>query len=386
LRDIRVAVNATVINEKEKTGIALFALNLLRSLQTLDQTNHYDVFTLTGSDTGLISGVNFKMRPLPGFFKRFPYLHQWMIWYAWYYTGHSCQLAAMKPDVLLSLDFDVPLHTKCPSVCMIYDLTPLIFKDMFSKHFRIRYKWQLNHAARNAAKIIAISQDCKKDIVNYLGMDPQKIIVAYPGFDSRLFKPESDLQKVKEFKERYALGDEYILFMGALNARKNVIRIIEAFETLKKEYGTKHKLVIAGKRAWNDEIIFEKIRSSSYNSDIIVPGYLPYEAVPILMSGADMFIFPSLHEGFGIPLLEAMACGTPVITSNTSSLPEVVGDAGLLVDPYNVGDIASAMHRVISEPVLRETMVRKGLEQARLFAWERTARSVLTVLEQTVQG
>ena len=386
MKDIRVAVNATVINEKEKTGIALFALNLLNSLQKLDQANRYDIFTLTGSDTGLINGANFKIRPLPGFIRHLPYLNQWMIWYAWYYTGHSCQLSAMKPGVLLSLDFDVPLYNKCPSVCMIYDLTPLIFKDMFPLHFRVRYRWQLNHAAGNAAKIIAISEDSKKDIVNYLGVDPQKVIVAYPGFDSRLFKPESDLQKVQKFKEKYALGDQYILFMGAWNARKNIIRIIEAFELLKNEHGIKHKLVLAGKRAWKDEIIFEKIKSSPFNSEIIIPGYLPYESVPVLMSGADMFIFPSLHEGFGIPPLEAMACGTPVITSGVSSLPEVVGDAGLLVDPYNVSDIASAMYRLISEPGLRETMIGKGLERARLFSWERTARTVLSVLEQTVQG
>ncbi|MGD0854228.1 MAG: glycosyltransferase family 1 protein [Dehalococcoidia bacterium] len=383
---IQIAVNATVANEREKTGIATYALNLLNSLQTLDGLNRYTVFMLRSQDNSLVTSDRFKIKPLPRLLQSLPLVYEWLLWYTWYYTGYSCQLGTMKPDVILSLDFDIPLYKKCPSVCIIYDLTPLLFGDMFPRHFRIRYKWQTKHAVGNARKIITISEDAKKDVITYFGVDSEKVVVAYPGFDSRLFKPETDKQKIDQLRAKYKLGNPYILFMGILHAKKNILRIIEAFESLKTEFGIKHKLVIAGKRAWQDEIIFDRIQSSPFRSEIVFAGYITDEEAPILMNGADVFVFPSLHEGFGIPPLEAMACGTPVITSNTSSLPEVTGDAALLVNPYDAHEMASALYRVISEPGLRETMIEKGLERVRLFSWQRTARSVLTVLEQAAQG
>lgn len=385
MNSIHIAIDASVANEQEKAGIATYAANLLSALQKLDDSNSYTVFTFRPDDS-LVTGGKFKVKPLPGLIQRLPIICEWIVWYAWYYSGFSCLLAAMKPDVFLSLDFDIPFYKKCPPVCIVYDLTPLLFGNMFPRHFLIRYRWQTRHAVLNARKIITISEDAKKDIITHFEIAPEKVAVAYPGFDNRLFKPEIEKEEVDRLKTRYGLQSPYILFMGMLHAKKNILRIIEAFEHLKTEFGIKHKLVIAGKRAWQDEIIFARMRSSPFSSDIVFAGYIMSTEVPALMNGADMFVFPSLHEGFGIPALEAMACGTPVITSNTSSLPEVVGDAGLLVNPYDVQEIAGAMYRVISEPGLRETMSSKGLERARLFSWQRTARSVLTVLEQAAHG
>ncbi|MHB8084857.1 MAG: glycosyltransferase family 4 protein, partial [Dehalococcoidia bacterium] len=300
MNDLHITINAGVANEREKTGIATYALNLLRSLQTLDEANQYTVFTFR-RDTSLATGDKFKVKPLPGFIQGLPTLYQWILWYAWYYSGFGCQLGAMKPDVILSLDFDIPFYKKCPSVCIVYDLTPLLFEDMFPRHFLMRYKWQTRHAVLNARKIVTISEDAKKDVIKYFGIAPEKVDVAYPGFDGRLFNPDIDEQKVDGLKTRLGIQSLYILFMGILHGKKNILRIIEAFEYLKKEYAIKHKLVIAGKRSWQDENIFARIRSSPFSSDIVFAGYVTDEEVPALMNGADMFVFPSLHEGFGIP-------------------------------------------------------------------------------------
>jgi glycosyltransferase involved in cell wall biosynthesis len=166
-----------------------------------------------------------------------------------------------------------------------------------------------------------------------------------------------------------------------LQTNKNIPRLIKAFSLLKKERKISHQLVIVGKKYIGYEAILRAFHESAASDDIILTGYVPTEELPLLISGADVFVFPSLYEGFGLPPLEAMACGTPVITSNVSSLPEAVGDAGILVDPYNIREIAEAMYRVISDGNLREQMRRKGLERARLFSWHKAAKEMLRLFE-----
>jgi glycosyltransferase involved in cell wall biosynthesis len=283
--------------------------------------------------------------------------------------------------VFLSAHPVLPLCRACPSVVVIYDLSPLIQRNAFKAGFQFRFDRQARHASKHADRIITISQSTKADLINLLGAKPEKISVVYPGYDDS-FRPQVNHHELKALMSKYSIDDRYILFTGALEPKKNLTRLVEAFVSLKKQGKTVHKLVIAGKRAWGDETVFQTVRRSGLESQVIFTGYVPQEELPLLMSGADVFVFPSLHEGFGIPPLEAMACGTPVITSNSSSLPEVVGDAGVLVNPYSVDEIAEAIYKVVSNRELREEMRRKGLERAKLFSWERAAQEIVQMLEE----
>lgn len=265
---------------------------------------------------------------------------------------------------------------------MVYDLTPLLLEGAYPEHFRVRFRLQVADAVKNADRIITISQSAKKDIMDYFKADPEKIEVIYPGFDESVYNAEKDVEADNRVLERHGIKSPYILFLGAFEPKKNIPRLIEAFEKVKKGGDVPHRLVLGGKRSWNDKEVFDKIAGSDVKNEIDYIGYVPYRDLPALMRNAAMFVFPSLNEGFGMPPLEAMACGAPVITSNVSSLPEVVGPAGILVDPDNVDEMADAIHKIAVDSNLREELGRKGLEQARLFSWRKSAENVLAVLAQ----
>jgi glycosyltransferase involved in cell wall biosynthesis len=385
LRSLRVAVNATVTSQRERTGIATFGVNLLEALGEVDGDNVYSVFILNDSRLGKLSRGKFEIISLPRLFSRLPLSISWICWYIWHYTVFNLQLHNINPDAYLSLDFGLPAYSGCPKICMVYDLTPLLLKDAYPAFFRARYRMQVAHAVQNADRIVTISKSAKADIIGYFGVDPDRISVIYPGFDEALFKPGRDMEADKTVLGKYGIDYPYILFVGALEPKKNIGRLIDAFAKVKTDGNIPHRLIIGGKRSWNDAAIFEKIKGSLVGGEISYIGYLPDTDLPAVLRNADVFVFPSLNEGFGIPPLEAMACGTPVITSSVSSLPEVAGGAGMLVNPYDVDDMATAISRVISDRELRLTMVRKGLEQARLFSWHNAARDLLGIIRDTLK-
>ncbi len=381
-----IAVEACALGERNKVGIATFSINLLRALGKIDAANKYSLFTVYDTDKNALDNPNFNFQSLPRAPHTLPPLIASILWYAWYFTGFGLQVKTVKPDIFLSLSPSLPPCCPHPAVCMIYDLTPLSLHDAHRWDFKARFKLQVEDAVRRSDRLITISQATKNEIVSYFGVTPEKISIVYPGFDSNLFKPEPDSEKIRLTLHKYGIQSPYLLYNGTLEPKKNIVRLVEAFCRLKKGRRIDHKLVIAGKRAWKDSEIFDKIRSSGCEPDIIFTGYVPQGELPALMNGADVFVFPSLHEGFGMPPLESMACGTPVVASNTSSLPEVMGDAGVTVDPYNVEAMAEAIYRVISDTGLREQMRQKGLERARQFSWEKAATQTLKILEDTSAG
>jgi glycosyltransferase involved in cell wall biosynthesis len=228
---------------------------------------------------------------------------------------------------------------------------------------------------------LSLFRNQKNDLVHRLGAKPEKIHVIYQGYDDSVFKPETQPQKIQSTMRKFNIPNKYILYVGTWHTNKNIPRLIEAFAFLKKERRLPHKLVIVGKKAFGHEAVTNAVDKFAVHDDVIIAGYVRQEELPLLMHGADVFVFPSLHEGFGIPPLEAMACGTPVITSNASSLPEVVGDAAVLVNPYDINEIAEAIDRVLSDGKLREELRRKGLERAKSFSWHKTAQEILQLFE-----
>jgi glycosyltransferase involved in cell wall biosynthesis len=238
-------------------------------------------------------------------------------------------------------------------------------------------------SARKASKIIAISENTKKDIIDYFRIDEEKIRVIYLGVD-RQFSPQPDTNEVGVLS-KYNLPRGYILSVGTLEPRKNILRLINAYKMVASTGEPVPKLVIVGGQGWRNEDLGKLVRESGLADRVVLVGYVPDEDLPTLYRNAAVFVYPSLYEGFGLPPLEAMACGTPVITSNISSIPEVVGDAAILIDPYNTTEIAQAIASVLNNKELRDRLKMNGLVRSNLFSWDKTARETLKLYQEVIE-
>jgi glycosyltransferase involved in cell wall biosynthesis len=240
-------------------------------------------------------------------------------------------------------------------------------------------------SVRRADVVLADSECTRADAIDLLGVDPAHVQVIYPGVEQR-FRPVQDTNALDAVRSRYRLPARFVLGLGTLQPRKNFERLIEAYARLKEEAGSEVNLVIAGGAGWMYEGIFGRVQELGVQDAVCFPGYVADEDLPALYTLAELFVFPSLYEGFGLPPLEAMACGTPVVTSSASSLPEVVGDAALMVDPLDVAALAEAIQRVLSDTDLRNGMIRQGQEQARCFTWSGAAQKLLGLYERIVSS
>jgi glycosyltransferase involved in cell wall biosynthesis len=247
-------------------------------------------------------------------------------------------------------------------------------KQFTAKDFNQLKSWT-GYSVRQAANIIAISDHTKQDIVTAYGIDPAKITVTYPGYDSQLFKPTRNPAVLK----KYSVTEPYFLFLSSLKPSKNVEGLIRAFYNLESKT---HNLVIAGKKAWLYDRIFQLVKELKLDDRVVFTGFVEETEVPVLMTHAAAFVLPSFYEGFGIPVLEAMACGTPVIVSEIASLPEVAGIAGIYCNPHDINSITNALRISIGPD--RKHYLKKVYTRAQRFSWEACARSTLSVLESAV--
>jgi len=243
------------------------------------------------------------------------------------------------------------------------------------------YRVWLPLAIRGAAAVITDSERSREDILTHLSVKPGRV-VSIPLAADRRFRP-LPAAEIAPVLHEYGVGQPYILYVGALESRKNLPRLLAAYARL-REWSEQWRLVIVGARKWKFSPIFDTVQALGLEPHVHFTGYVADEHLPALYAGADLFAFPSLYEGFGLPVLEAMACGTPVVTSNTSSLPEVAGDAAILVDPTDVEQIANAMWLVLSQPDVAAALREKGLARAAQFTWERTARETIAVYERVL--
>jgi glycosyltransferase involved in cell wall biosynthesis len=233
-----------------------------------------------------------------------------------------------------------------------------------------------------ARHIIADSSATKDDLINFYGADPERITVVYLGREESLARI-TDPKIIAQTKAHYNIDGDYLLYLGTLHPRKNLVRLIDAFHmTLQAMQNDSLKLVIAGKKGWLYDKIFARVQTLGLNERVIFPGYVIDEAKPALLSGALAYVFPSLYEGFGLPILEAMACGTPVLTSNVSSLPEVAGQAALLVNPHDPAEITKGLTELITNPDLRCQLIEQGFRQIQKFSWAKAAGQVLEIVKQ----
>jgi len=302
----------------------------------------------------------------------------------WEQTALPLMLAALRPDIFHCPDHILPLiPAGCKTVITVHDLAFYRQPKAYSLRKKVFKLAMTPFSIRHADKIIAVSANTKKDIMEYFGCDPAKIEVIHNGV-GREFKKIHDEKALKSVKEKYGLSRPFILFVGTIEPRKNILRLIEAFHLMAGRKSIEHDLVIVGKRGWLYQDVFDAAREKGKGRIMILENVTD-EELPLVYNSADVFANPSLYEGFGIPPLEAMACGVPVITSNTSSLPEVVGEAAIKVNPYNTGNIADAITQVLTDGRLRHHMIEAGLERAKLFTWEEAAKNTIALYERTVR-
>ncbi|MGC8779896.1 MAG: glycosyltransferase family 4 protein [Anaerolineae bacterium] len=300
----------------------------------------------------------------------------------WTHVRLSAEMLVRPPDVLFVPAHVLPLVHPQRCVVTVHDLGYLRYPEAHRPADRRYLDWSTRWNARQATVVLADSQATKDDLVRAYGVDPDKVRVVYLGREETL-GPVRDPARLAAVRERYGLGRRYLLYVGTLQPRKNLARVIEAFARIAgRPASADVQLVLAGKRGWLYDDLFAQVERMGLGGRVLLPGYVAEADLPALLSGALAFVFPSLYEGFGIPVLEAGACEVPVITSNTSSLPEVAGDAALFVDPHDVDAIAEAMYRLITDPDLRADLIRRGRENVRRFSWEKCARETLAVLEE----
>jgi len=359
---MKIAIDARALVSKRPAGKEKFTINVLEELFKLDKSNNYILYLNQDFKGSLPANFFKRIIKAPGIFWHFFVI---------------IDLILRKPDLFFApISYIIPaLNFFSKNIIVIYDLC-VFLPPQTRPSFKTKVieKIFLRSAIRNTKKVVTISESTKKDIIKYFPIASEKISVIYPAVADN-FRFIDDKQKCKFALDKFNLPKKFILFVGTLEPRKNLVRLISAYHKLPNTC----PLVIVGKRGWRYQEIFDKAEELRLKDKIIFLDYVPTEDLPYLYNSAACFVYPSLYEGFGLPVLEAMACGAPVITSNVSSLPEAAGEAAILVDPYNVDEIAMALNKILTNENLRQDLREKGLKQAQKFFWRKTAQEILKI-------
>ncbi len=281
-----------------------------------------------------------------------------------------------EPDLIHGTDHYVYPYPKSYKVMTIMDLT-FIKYPFYSNSIVKTYMDRLKQCLKWTDLVLTISESSKQDIMEYLGVKPEKIVVTYLASRYPNYSLSEEQKSQLKSSISYNFNTPYILFVSTLEPRKNVVNLIKSFNLLKHEYKIPHNLVLIGQKGWYYQEIFHEIKTSPFRENIYHLGYLSDDLVALFYSLADVFVYPSFYEGFGLPVLEAMTLGSPVVTSHTSSLPEVAGDSAIYVNPQEVSSISEGIYRVINNPQLRQDLITKGRERAKLFSWKKMAQETI---------
>jgi glycosyltransferase involved in cell wall biosynthesis len=361
---VRLAIDASRCTVVRVTGTENYALQLIRALIRLNSEHHITLY--------------FRDTPRPDLFPVSPLVKQRIIPFrrAWTHVRFAAELWRDKPDVTFVPAHTLPLAFPGRAVVTVHDLGFKYFPQAHPPRQRLYLNWSTRYSAARASIILADSQATADDLHKFYGTPPDKIQVVYPGVD----KPV--IGNIEEVQRKYKLPERYFLFIGTLQPRKNIARLAQAYALWRRQNPDDPAgLVLAGGKGW----LFEPEWVEGVEG-VHLTGYIDDMDKGALYAGALALVFPSLYEGFGFPVLEAMHCGTPVIASRASSLPELVGEAGLLVDPLKVDEIADAMSRLSRDETQRQTMIQKGYAQAQKFTWERAADQVLSAIMSTAHS
>jgi glycosyltransferase involved in cell wall biosynthesis len=365
---MRIGIDARLVYYRQ-AGISQYTLRLLEQLAVIDPDDEFTVLQSRKDRSTLIRQRNFHPHPLwtPPHHR----LEQLVL---------PLEIAPLELDVLHSPDFIPPFRRNCRSVITIHDLNFLLYPHFLTPE-SARYYGQIDQAVRNCDHIIAVSESTKRDIIRLTGAPEHKITVVYEAAHP-IYRPLQDAQLCQQVKDKFKIRGDFILFVSTIEPRKNVPTLLMAYKQLVDNYRAPVTLALGGEKGWLSDEVFALVEKLGLQERIRLLGHVSPEDLLGLYNAAKLLVHPAFYEGFGLPPLEAMACGTPVIVSNTSSLPEVVGDAALLVEPTDADGLAVAIWRALSDDGLRKQMVDKGLQRARLFSWEKAAQETLAIYRQ----
>lgn len=376
---LKIALDAQLLLADEKTGIGWCAENILTRIPQIQDNLSLNCFTLGYNDERLYNIMKYKKQG---------YNIESCSWFHGILYRMISSILPIpyslffnkKMDITVFFSYIIPPFVNGRKVVFVYDMAYKTYPETVRKRTREILNIALRKSCKRADKIITISEFSKAEIIRYLNIEENKIIVMPCGVDFSKFHNNYSSDIVKTVKDKYHIKRDYLLYLGTLEPRKNIIRLILAYSLLKESVIDIPLLVIAGKKGWMYDEIFKVVRDYGLENDVIFTGYLETEEAPIIMNGAHAFLFPSIYEGFGLPPLEAMACGTPVLVSDAASLPEVVGDAGMVVNPNSVESIKQGIEILLRDNDLRDDLIKKGLERVKQFTWDKSVEILLDVM------
>lgn len=370
---MRVAID---IRKLHDFGIGTYIRNLLRYLARLDPESEY-VLLCAPEDAISVRTLGANFRAIPDRSRHYSLREQLSL---------PLAVAREKVDVYHAPHYVLPMLTSGRRVVTIHDCIHLMFPEYLPYRLgKVYARTMMSSATRRAHRILTVSESSKRDILRFFPVKPEKISVIYNAIDEQFRVPPSD-DAIARVRERYQLGDPFVLYVGNVKPHKNVERLIEAFALLRRRAAEGLKLVIIGDEISKHQTLRRAVHRHKLYKHVRFLGFVPDDTLSVLYRLAGVFVFPSLYEGFGLPPLEAMACGAPVIASNVSSLPEVVGDAAFLVDPYSSEAIANAIMKVLSDSTLANCLRAKGFARAQDFSWERSVARTLEIYREVVNA
>ncbi len=365
----RIALNAQLLRLNagyRSAGIAQYILHLLRALPAAAPDLELHAYTGEPRTREMLSALQI-------------HLTRWRTEsptarIIWEQVVFPFELAHQRSNLIHALAYASPLLSGVPAVVTVYDLSFILYPEYFRATNRTYLRWVTRWSTGCARHVIAISESTKQDLIRLFSLPANRVEVIPLGVEPEFFEEGKD-QVREQFRRAKNLPEHFVLFIGTQEPRKNIPTLIRAFAQAKSRAHLPHRLVIAGGRGWMDDSIERTIEELNLQREVLRPGFIAQEELPLWYRAADVFVYPSQYEGFGLPPLEAMAAGTPVITSNCSSLPEVVGDAALLIDPRDEASLAEALSRVLTDSALSEDLGRRGRARAREFTWARAAQA-----------
>lgn len=370
---MRIAIDARP-SQGAFTGDATYSRGYISGIMELDSSDEYYLYYMAKlANPEVIEKANIHQKVLSA--------SNWRIWSTIAFP------AAVKKDYIdiAHVQYSIPPFVSSKIVTSVHDVSFKRHPEFFTPKDRFILDMGMRLACKKADMVFALSEYTKSEICSLYPIDEDRVRVVYPGIDS-IFAPRDKDESRMVVETRYNIHDPFILSVGVIQPRKNLPRLLEAFAICKKDATFRHKLVIVGKYGWMADDISKRINELNIADDIVLTGYVPYDDLPYLYSAADIFVYPSVYEGFGLPPLEAMACGTPAITGDRTSLPEVVGDAGITVNPDSAEEFAAAIIEVLRNQSLQSELRKRGLVQAARFSWAKMAKQVNDLYHEIAGG
>lgn len=372
---MRAAIDARGVNLYKGTGIGTYTENILKNMLEMNKDDYFHIYW-SGADYESFTAHNTKIIMASKKHHRF---------FEQYYFPDNLKNENIDVFHIPQNGIGISEYISCKKIVTIHDLIPYVMPETVGKGYLAKFLKELPRVVELSDGIITVSEWSKKDILKFFPIEENKVYVTPLAADKK-YKPLNREKCKYELKNKYNITKPFILYIGGFSPRKNVKALLIAFSQVFNRLNQEYELVIVGANKDDGSYLSKMSSSLDVSSNIIFTGFAPEEDLPILYNGCDIFVYPSLYEGFGLPPLEAMNCGTPVITSNISSIPEVVGDGGILIDPFNTASLIDALEMVLNDDNKKKELSEKGLIRASSYSWKKTAEETIKVYKKVAEN